>query len=311
MELTTQILHMPEDYEGHVIATLISAKCGGTAYGSSDKAVLYIHGYIDYFFQEHMAAEFCDKGWNFHALDLRKYGRSILSLQHPYYCRSLDEYFADIDKAIEVILYERNKQVVLIGHSTGGLIASLYAARGRYKDNICQLILNSPFFEFNTSLFKINISIPMAAFISRIFPYAHKRNELSPLYAPSVHRSMKGEWNFDLRLKPAEGVPLYFSWLGAIRKGQKELKNGLHIDIPILIIHSDASYSGKRWSDKYLSTDTVLNVDDITRYGSYLGSDVTDIAIPGAMHDVVLSAENVRRHAFDVIFGWLSQKSRV
>ena len=41
-----QILNFPDDYEGRVIATLVRKKANHT----TDKAVLYIHGYIDYFF---------------------------------------------------------------------------------------------------------------------------------------------------------------------------------------------------------------------------------------------------------------------
>ena len=70
MNLTETILPMPDDYEGKVIATLLRAD--STA--PSDRAVLYLHGYIDYFFQTHMAERFAGEEWNFYALDLRKYG---------------------------------------------------------------------------------------------------------------------------------------------------------------------------------------------------------------------------------------------
>ena len=75
MNLTETILPMPDDYEGKVIATLLRAD--STA--PSDRAVLYLHGYIDYFFQTHMAERFAGEEWNFYALDLRKYGRSLLT----------------------------------------------------------------------------------------------------------------------------------------------------------------------------------------------------------------------------------------
>ena len=80
-------------------ATLISATCEMP----SSKAILYVHGYVDYFFQTHMAERFVREGWNFYALDLRKYGRSLLPHQHAYYCRDLREYFPEDDLAIEQI----------------------------------------------------------------------------------------------------------------------------------------------------------------------------------------------------------------
>lgn len=223
MNLTETILPMPDDYEGKVIATLLRAD--STA--PSDRAVLYLHGYIDYFFQTHMAEWFAGEEWNFYALDLRKYGRSLLPHQHAYYCRDLHEYFPEIDAALERIASDGNTDITLLGHSTGGLIAALYAAQGRERMKVNRLVLNSPFFAFNVGWFKRAVAVPAAAWLSRLMPYAAKRNELSPLYYVSVHRSMKGEWDFDPRLKPRQGVPLYFAWLGAIRRGQHQLRRGL------------------------------------------------------------------------------------
>ena len=65
-------LHFPDDFEGKVIATLVRKK----ADQATNKAVLYIHGFIDYFFQTEMAERFNQQGFDFYALDLRKYGRS-------------------------------------------------------------------------------------------------------------------------------------------------------------------------------------------------------------------------------------------
>ena len=51
--------------------------------------VLYIHGYNDYFFQKQLGDSVQAHGYNFYALDLRKYGRSILPNQDPFFCKSL------------------------------------------------------------------------------------------------------------------------------------------------------------------------------------------------------------------------------
>lgn len=73
-------------------------------------------------------------GYNFYAMDLRKYGRSILPNQTPFYCKSLTEYFADIDTALATIRSEGNKKILLMAHSTGGLITPLYLESK--KDNL-------------------------------------------------------------------------------------------------------------------------------------------------------------------------------
>lgn len=362
LHLSETVITLPDDYEGRVIATLVSAEIApdaplnappvpgtrpdgpvevfpGDKAGASEaaargmddcsddrrtagpadadhagasparsgtgQAVLYIHGYIDYFFQYHMAAAFNAAGYNFYALDLRKYGRSILPGQTPYYCRDLHEYYPEIDRAIELVIGRGNSRIALLGHSTGGLIASLYMNDGTYRASIGRLVLNSPFLEYNTGWFKRRVAIPVSAVVGRVFPYAHKRNELSPHYTASVHASMRGEWNFDLRLKPLDGVPLYFAWLGAVRRGHLRVKRGLGITVPILLMHSSCSTTSRRWDESYTRCDGVLDVRDISRYGRRLGSDVTDIAVAGGLHDLVLSRREVRDEVLRLMIAWL------
>jgi alpha-beta hydrolase superfamily lysophospholipase len=89
-------LHFPEDYDGAVLATLVRLPGGEAPRG----AVLYVHGFADYFFQRHMAERFAAEGYAFYAIDLRKHGRSLRPHQHPNFCKSMLEYYADITRAI-------------------------------------------------------------------------------------------------------------------------------------------------------------------------------------------------------------------
>src|ERR671937_3107208 len=107
-------LSFPDDYDGPVAATLVRLRVRHAPRG----AVLYVHGFSEYFFQRHMAERFAAEGYAFYALDLRKHGRSMRPHQHPNFCKSLSEYYADIARAIEVI----GEPVLLAGHSTGGMI---------------------------------------------------------------------------------------------------------------------------------------------------------------------------------------------
>lgn len=309
MEFECTTLHFPADYDGPVVATLIRAACPVV---TSDRAVLYIHGYIDYFFQEHMALEFVERGYHFYAVDLRKYGRSLLEGQHPNFCRSLREYYPDVTESIRRIVADGNREVVLLGHSTGGLLAALYADDGpaEQREAVRAVVLNSPFLEFNAPRWKRRLEIPAAALLSVFLPFAHKANELSPLYAPSVHRHYRGEWLFDTGLKPIEGIPLYFSWLRAIREGQNRVKRGLHIDVPVLVMSSDRSYAGRDWSEEVFRSDSVLNVEDIRRLAPRLGREVTYVQIKDGIHDLFLSMKRVRGEAFRTMFDWLGGLSQ-
>ena len=54
-------LNFPNDYEGTITATIIRKKAASPTH----KAVLYIHGFNDYFFQAEMAEKFNKKGLTF------------------------------------------------------------------------------------------------------------------------------------------------------------------------------------------------------------------------------------------------------
>ena len=85
----------PPDYDGPVVATLVRLPGPQCA-----TAVLYVHGFVDYFFQAHMARRFAAEGYAFYALDLRKHGRSLRPGQHACYCSDLSEYYAELTRAI-------------------------------------------------------------------------------------------------------------------------------------------------------------------------------------------------------------------
>lgn len=308
MEFTYTTLPFPDDYDGPVVATQIRASLPPQG-RDTGCGVLYVHGYVDYFFQTHLAEAFVARGYRFYAVELRKYGRSLLEGQHPNFARSMTEYYPELTESVRRIVAEGASEVVLLGHSTGGLLAALYAddAPDEVRRVMRCVVLNSPFLEFNASWWERRVAIPLAAAVSVVFPFAHKRNELSPLYAQSVHRDYRGEWEFDTRMKPIEGILLYFSWLRAVRNGQRRIRRGLHIDVPVLVMSSDRSWNGTVWDEALMSSDSVLNVADIRRYAPRLGPEVTYVAVERGMHDLFLSAREVRDEAFGVMFDWLER----
>lgn len=305
MEHKIRTIQLPDDYEGSAKATLISQ----AASEHTTSAVLYIHGYLDYYFQYHMGEYFAEQGHNFYAVDLRKYGRSLMEHQHFNYCRRMEEYFPDIDAAIDIILSEGNTDLTLIGHSTGGLLCSLYCNKGSRHGFVNRLILNSPFLEFNTTPLVRDIVIPAAAALSLLFPYAKYRNILSPNYFRSTHNSMNGEWGFDTTLKPAKLPPLYFAWIRAVTLAQKEVREGLHIAVPILVMFSSKSSWHKEWDEEAMVSDTILNVSHIRKYGAMLGDNVRLEEITDGMHDLTLSRGDVREKVFTIMQYFIEKTS--
>ena len=271
-------LDFPDDYDGRVSATLVRLRAGEAPRG----AVLYVHGFADYFFQRHMAERFAAEGYAFHALDLRKHGRSLRAHQHPNFCKSLSEYYADLTRAIGEI----GEPVLLAGHSTGGLLCALYAHQGERRDALRALWLNSPFFGWRLPDWRM-AQLHVAAAMGRFFPFLKDETTLRPDYV----NSLLEDWEFDTRLKPPRGFPIYYGWLGAITDAHAKVRGGLGLECPVLAMHSDEA-------------DVVLDWRDIARASRTLGSRVTVLAVPGAVHDLVLSKPRVREEVFSQLFAW-------
>ena len=300
-EFECTVIPLPAEDDGALVATVVRKPSAG----GSRVAFLYVHGYVDYFFHEHVASAVCDAGMDFYAVELRRYGRSLRGGNRPNYCTDLEQYFAEITVAIDIALLEDDHdQVVLYGHSTGGLIASLYANQGDRRDKLSALVLNSPFFEFDLTSaeqFKLRVAVTLG----RVIPWFTDGKGLSPYYGQSIHASERGEWHYNLQWKPIRGFPTYFGWARAIKRAHRQLQRGLNIQCPVLVLHSDASREGKGWNDNFFTRDIVLNINDMRKYSAGLGREVTRTEIPGAIHDVMLSRTDVRHHALQQMLQWL------
>jgi alpha-beta hydrolase superfamily lysophospholipase len=296
-------LSLEADAEGEVVATLVRLRCDTP----TNRAVLYVHGFIDYFFQTHLAEFFTTRGYDFYALDLRKYGRSLLAHQTPNYCGDVAEYFAEIDAAVRIIREEDGHDVLLLnGHSTGGLTAALWAHRVRGRGLVQGLFLNSPFFEFNTPWFSRRVLGPVIERMGGRRPMRKLPQKLGATYGLSIHRDHHGEWTYDLAWKPINGYPLYAGWVRAIRVAHRQVQSGLDIDVPVLVACSTRTYRG-RFAEAAHHADSVLNVDHIARFAVGLGKDVTLVRIEGGKHDLTLSPPAAREQLFTELDRWLRQ----
>ncbi|HUN68454.1 MAG TPA: alpha/beta hydrolase [Burkholderiales bacterium] len=273
-------LPAPDDYDRRVVATLVRLPAPAARRG----AVLYVHGFTDYFFQRHMAERFAAEGYAFYALDLRKHGRSLLPHQHPCFCKDISEYYADVTCALEEI----GTGVLLAGHSTGGLICSLYKKEGELRDRVRALWLNSPFFDWRD---EHKGKLRIAQLLGWFAPFMNDPNALPRAYARSLHRNWDGEWDFDLTLKPEKGFGLYVGWVRAIFAAHARVHAGLGLDVPVLSMHSDEG-------------DIVLDWKQIARWSRALGTNVTVLPFPGGLHDLVLSRAEIREAVFSQLFAW-------
>lgn len=288
-----------DDYSGEVVSTIIRALPPGGA----SRAVLYIHGFSDYFFQWEMALECVAHGYAFYAVDLRKYGRSHLPEQRFFEVRSLREYFPDIDAALEEIRSQPCSRIAIIGHSTGGLIAAMYMAK-RKPDGVEALVLNSPFLAWNLPRYQ-RVAVPLIAFLGKYFPKLPITQPDDTRYARTLHKEFEGEWEYDRAWKPDRMPDVDAGWVRAIERAQKRVRKGADIKVPVLVLTSAESARGKDPMEKFHRADGILNAAKIRRQALTLGDNVTVVEIHDGLHDLALSALPVRRVFYDNVFLFL------
>ncbi len=290
------------DDEGPVVATLVRRR----AEIPTRQAVLYVHGFVDYFFQTHLADFFAERGWDFYALDLRKYGRSLLPHQTPNFCRSLTDYYPELDEATRIIReVDGHDQMLVAGHSTGGLITSLWSHSRHGQGMVDGLFLNSPFFDFNSPWLVRRPLMSAVCATSKRAPYRVIPVKALGLYGQSLHSGERGEWTYDLAWKPLLGFPVRAGWLEAIRRGQQRLRRGLTIEAPIMVACSTRTFRGRTWDEDARLTDSVLDVDHMARWAPGLGPHVTIARFDGGMHDLTLSGPDVRAEVFRELGRWV------
>jgi alpha-beta hydrolase superfamily lysophospholipase len=289
---TARTIHLRPDEQGEAVATLVHREPDDPRPRRARRAVLYVHGFVDYFFQAHVGDALAAHGEDFYALDLRGYGRSLRPWQEPNYVSDLTAYREELDLAVRLLRADHD-EVVLIGHSTGGLIAALWANAHRGQRLVDALVLNSPFLDLRGSWAERSLLTPLVDVVGRVAPRL-VIGALGPHYGTALHTANGGEWDFDVTWKPHAGFPVRAGWFRTVRRAHRQVARGLAIDCPVLVLSSDASGPDDRWHDALVTTDSVLDVAHIARLAPGLGSDVTLVEVPGGAHDLALSPEPAR-----------------
>ena len=220
----------------------------------------------------------------------------------------LEEYFAELDHAWQRITErDGHTQVILSGHSTGGLVVALWAD-ARKPEELAGIVLNSPWLDLQGKAWMR--TPPATAVIDRI-------GRLQPM------RIFPRDGQRRLREEPAprpRGRVGLRPDLEAARVLSRPASGGSARSAPATPGCTAGSTSTARsWSSRRTArsspraldenahtTDIVLDVKQIRRWAGSLGSNVTSIAVPGAVHDVVLSRPKARERAYAEIQRWLS-----
>jgi alpha-beta hydrolase superfamily lysophospholipase len=294
--------------EGEIVATLI--RRGERV--PTDRAVLAIHGYTDYFFHTEVADHFASRGFAFYALDLQKCGRSRRDGQTPHFISDLADYDTELERALAVINEQNQSAKILVyGHSAGGLIVSLWLDRLRRRGataraGVTGLVLNSPFLDLHgPAVLRLGVTAAAIGALSRVRTTGVVRGTSKGGYGTSLHRDYGGEFDYNLQWKPLGGFPITLGWLHAVRRGQTRLHRGLDVGVPNLILRSDNSVRESTDPAAMQCGDAVLDVTQIARWAGCIGDRSTIIPIADAKHDVFLSMPRPREVAFRELGRWL------
>lgn len=288
-------LELRDDSEGRVVATVVSRR----ALEPNGGAVLHVHGFADYFFQTVAADYWTSRGYDFFALDLRKYGRSLLPHQRANYVADLGEYYEELDAAWEIVAADHDR-VLLSAHSTGGLTVPLWLHDRALAP--AGVVLNSPWLDMQGDPFTRRVLLPAVGALGERRPLQVVPRKVRGFYARSLHVDYEGEWCFDLALKPLASFPVYAGWLRTVRASQARVAAGLDVRAPVLVLSSARSgHPRSMAAPEVTSTDIVLDVEQIRRRAPLVGRHVSVAMVEGALHDVTLSAAPVRKLVFGEI----------
>lgn len=272
-------------------------------------AILYVHGFNDYFFQAELANRADSAGYEFFAIDLHGHGRSLAPGEHHGFLRDVHDYYPEIDSAVSLVKeLSNNLPVVLLGHSTGGLIFTSYAIDRNNGQDFAAIVMNSPFYEFNFAQPLVKLGVPILSKLGERYPDFQMPTGKRPFYGQSIHSSAHGEWNYDTTKKTFISPAQDLGWVRAIRLAQFRIQKGRNLVPPILVMHSSCSIRDyDEWDEELKNCDIVLNVEHIEKYGNRLGQNVTMATIEGGMHDLYLSKKQVRENAYKVTFDFLDK----
>ncbi len=321
-------IRLQPDEEGEVVATLVryspSTRRRGFKWTSPRFVALYLHGRNDYFHQGEQAVRFADMGGAFYALDLRKYGRSLRPWQTIGYIEDLATYDEEIDLAVDIIRQEHpDIPLVVVGHSTGGLIGTLWT--WRHQDQVAGLVLNSAWLELQ-SLTALRPALRQL--LGTLAYYQPRATVINTSKFDTYNRSLTEGWagsGFDLppelvgeeddpavtgwKIAPEWKRPFSYpapaAWCTAVLVAHGKIAKDVELRIPVLALASTGSQGEEVLDERSFRSDIVLDSDLITQRAAMLSDRVTIVRLPGK-HDLTLSDPHVRNQFYSAVSDWVA-----
>lgn len=269
----------------------------------AEGALLYVHGWSDYFFNLELA-HFADAhGYRFYALDLPEHGRSLAGGELPGFVGSAEHYLESLGAAVAAARADSGARPVLMGHSTGGLAAALYAQRS--PGQLTGLVLSSPWLVAHGGTAAGRVLEAALRPVSVRWPRQQIPLPSRGYFWRAVAKEAGGEWELREDLRPRNAFPVRLGWLHGVLEGQRLLRSGPRIELPSLLLASTTSDTGPLWRERMRERDAVLPIAPMRRAAAELCVQLEEALVEGGLHDVLLSPAPVRNEAYGRLGRWL------
>ena len=257
---------------------------GGCSYKRTEghtKCVYWVPGRNDYLHHPHVVEMLTQEGWDVYSIDLRRCGRAKMEGQNPLhshhsddfteYCEEIDHVWALSDEVAGEGTYRHR---IMYGHSTGGLIVSMYNRIGKRRQEISGIVLNSPFLSLNVPWIAKNV---MAGIGQKVI--LGKGTKPLSDGGGQVNQDLLSIWTqyyYESGKRNPFNLDLTKGWVNAAVDQQKALASMKpHTGTPLLIMTSRSDHTLK-------SADLLEMVDHVSTFR-------TEIEVTYARHDVFLS----------------------
>ncbi|GAB3285486.1 alpha/beta hydrolase [Sinomonas notoginsengisoli] len=295
------------------LGTLIRFGPDGTAHdaepdathGQPSGALLYVHGWSDYFFNLELAHFAVARGFTFYALDLPEHGRSLAAGEMPGFVGSADHYLESVGAAVDTVRREAGHAPILMGHSTGGLAAALYAQRS--ASDLRAVVLSSPWLVPHGGPTAGRLLEAALRPASLRWPRGRLPLPSRGYFWRAVAKEAGGEWELREDLRPRNAFPVRVGWLHGVLEGQRMLRAGPRLELPVLLLASTTSDLGLVWREHMRERDAVLSIAPMRRAAADLCVNLDEALVERGLHDVLLSPTPVRNEAYGRLGRWLDE----
>ena len=179
-------------------------KTESTSPHTSNKVLIVLHGILEHSLNYNkLIDKACQQGITVYAFDLQGHGKSSGKRAH---IEKFSHFVDDLNEFIQFVLKDSKKsQLILLGHSMGGLIASYYTANNATR--VSKLILLSPCLGFKASWSEL-AEKPLEIF-SSFFPNFYFKNIIKIKHLTHDKKMLDHITNDPLRQKQLTAKFLY------------------------------------------------------------------------------------------------------